>query len=54
LQCPTLTQARKTAFEMSAIKSISTLNTAQIQYFSTYGRREVGEREGRALAGGMA
>lgn len=35
---PKLTQARKAAFEMSAIKSMSTINTAQIQYFSTYGR----------------
>ena len=35
---PKLTQARKSAFEMSAIKSMNTINTAQIQYFTTYGR----------------
>ena len=35
---PKLTEARKAAYEMSAIKSLNTVNTAQIQYFSTYGR----------------
>ena len=35
---PKLTQARKAAFEMAAIRTMQTLNTAQVQYFSTYGR----------------
>ncbi len=35
---PKLTQARKAAFEMAAIRTLQTLNTAQVQYFSTYGR----------------
>ncbi len=35
---PRLTQARKAAYEMAAIRSLHTLNTAQVQYFSTYGR----------------
>jgi prepilin-type N-terminal cleavage/methylation domain-containing protein len=35
---PKLTQARMAAYEMAAIRTLQTLNTAQIQYFSTYGR----------------
>lgn len=35
---PKLTQARKAAYEMAAIRSLTTVNTAQVQYFSTYGR----------------
>jgi len=35
---PKLTQARKAAYEMAAIRSLHTVNTAQVQYFSTYGR----------------
>ena len=35
---PKLGEARKAAYEMAAIKALSTINTAQVQYFSTYGR----------------
>ena len=35
---PKLTQARMAAYEMAAVRTLQTLNTAQIQYFSTYGR----------------
>ena len=35
---PKLTEARKAAYEMAAIRSLHTVNTAQVQYFSTYGR----------------
>ena len=35
---PKLTQARKAAYEMAALRSLPTVNTAQIQYFSTFGR----------------
>ncbi len=35
---PRLGQARRAAYEMAAIRSLSTINTAQVQYFSTYGR----------------
>ena len=35
---PKLSQARIAAYEMATIKALSTLNTAQVQYFSTYGR----------------
>jgi len=35
---PKLTRARMAAYEMAAIRALNTLNTAQIQYFSTYGR----------------
>lgn len=35
---PRLTTARKAAFEMASIRTLHTLNTAQVQYFSTYGR----------------
>ena len=52
---PKLTQARRTAFEMAAIRSLQTLNTAQVQYFSTYGRfaqtlMELGPPPGNATA----
>jgi len=35
---PKLVQARIAAYEMASIRSLHTLNTAQVQYFSTYGR----------------
>ena len=35
---PKLTRARMFAYEMAAIRTLSTINTAQTQYFSTYGR----------------
>ena len=35
---PKLTSARMAAYEMAAIRALHTINTAQIQYFSTYGR----------------
>ena len=35
---PKLVQARKAAYEMAAIRALHTVNTGQIQYFSTYGR----------------
>ncbi len=35
---PKLVQARKAAYEMAAIRALHTINTGQIQYFSTYGR----------------
>ena len=35
---PKLTSARRAAYEMATIKALSTINTAQVQYFSTYGR----------------
>ena len=35
---PKLTSARMAAYEMAAIRAMHTINTAQIQYFSTYGR----------------
>ena len=35
---PKLTKARMFAYEMAGIRTLHTLNTAQAQYFSTYGR----------------
>jgi prepilin-type N-terminal cleavage/methylation domain-containing protein len=35
---PKLTSARMAAYEMASIRALHTINTAQIQYFSTYGR----------------
>lgn len=35
---PKLARARMSAYEMAAIRTMHTLNTAQVQYFSTYGR----------------
>jgi prepilin-type N-terminal cleavage/methylation domain-containing protein len=35
---PKLTSARMYAYEMAAIRTLVTINTAQTQYFSTYGR----------------
>ncbi len=35
---PKLTSARMAAYEMAAIRTMGTINTAQVQYFSTYGR----------------
>ena len=49
---PKLTRARMVAYEMAAIRSLHTVNTAQIQYFSTYSRyaqslNELGPAPGR-------
>ena len=35
---PKLTTARKAAFELASIRACITINTAQVQYFSTFGR----------------
>ncbi|MBI3696731.1 MAG: prepilin-type N-terminal cleavage/methylation domain-containing protein [Acidobacteria bacterium] len=35
---PKLTKARMFAYEMAAVRTLGTINTAQAQYFSTYGR----------------
>ena len=35
---PKLTSARMYAYEMAGIRTLVTINTAQAQYFSTYGR----------------
>ena len=35
---PKLTSARMFAYEMAGIRTLATINTAQAQYFSTYGR----------------
>ena len=35
---PRISRARMAAFEMAAIRTLSTVNTAQVMYFSTYGR----------------
>ena len=35
---PKLTSARMAAYEMAAIRTMGTINTAQVQYFSTFGR----------------
>ena len=35
---PKLGDARRLAYEMAAIRTLQTLNTGQVQYFSTYGR----------------
>jgi prepilin-type N-terminal cleavage/methylation domain-containing protein len=52
---PKLTSARMYAYEMAAIRTLVTLNTAQTQYFSTYGRyatslTELGPPPGGATA----
>jgi type IV pilus assembly protein PilA len=52
---PKLTSARMFAYEMAAIRTLVTLNTAQTQYFSTYGRyattlAEMGPPPGGATA----
>lgn len=52
---PKLTEARKAAYEMAAIRALHTVNTAQVQYFSTYGRYasslvELGPPPGNAAA----
>jgi type IV pilus assembly protein PilA len=52
---PKLTSARMYAYEMAAIRTLVTLNTAQTQYFSTYGRyatslAEMGPPPGGATA----
>jgi prepilin-type N-terminal cleavage/methylation domain-containing protein len=35
---PRLSEARKAGFELAAIQALKTINTAQVQYFSTYQR----------------
>ncbi len=35
---PRIGEAQRGAYEMAAIKALTTVNTAQVQYFSTYGR----------------
>ena len=35
---PRLTSARMAAYEMAAIRTLGTINIAQVQYFSTFGR----------------
>ncbi len=35
---PRISRARMAAFEMAAIRTLSTINTAQVMYFSTFGR----------------
>src|SRR5437867_2964689 len=35
---PKLTSARMYAYEMAAVRTLATINTAQMQYFSTYQR----------------
>jgi type IV pilus assembly protein PilA len=35
---PKLIQTRMAAYEMASIRTLHTINTAQVQYFSTYGR----------------
>lgn len=52
---PKLTKARMFAYEMAAIRTLHTINTAQTQYFSTYGRYattllELGPPAGGAVA----
>lgn len=35
---PRLREAQKAGFEVATIQALKTINTAQVQYFSTYGR----------------
>ena len=35
---PKLGEARRNGFEVATIQALKTINTAQVQYFSTYGR----------------
>jgi prepilin-type N-terminal cleavage/methylation domain-containing protein len=56
---PKLARARMSAFEMAAIRTMHTINTAQVQYFSTYGRyaatlAELGPAPGNAPASAAA
>ena len=51
---PKLTSARMFAYEMAAIRTLATLNTAQTQYFSTYGRYATSLTELGPPAGGGA
>ncbi len=56
---PKLTQARMAAYEMAAIRTLHAINTAQIQYFSTYGRyanglAELGPAPGQAPSNAAA
>ena len=49
---PKLTSARMYAYEMAAIRTLHTINTAQTQYFSTYGRYATSLTEMGPPAGG--
>ncbi len=49
---PKLTKARMFAYEMAAIRTLHTINTAQTQYFSTYGRYATSLAELGPPAGG--
>ena len=52
---PKLTRARMFAYEMAAIRTLHAINTAQTQYFSTYGRYATTLAElGPAPSGGNA
>ena len=56
---PKLTRARMQAFEMASIRTLHALNTAQVQYFSTYGRyastlNELGPTAGNSTASAAA
>ncbi len=51
---PKLTSARMFAYEMAAIRTLHTVNTAQTQYFSTYGRYAASLPEMGPPAGGAA
>ena len=51
---PKLVSARMFAYEMAAVRTLSTLNTAQTQYFSTYGRYATSLAELGPPTGGTA
>ena len=52
---PKLTKAKMFALEMAAIRNLHTVNTAQVQYFSTYGRWATSLAElGPPPSGGVA
>ncbi|HYM12623.1 MAG TPA: prepilin-type N-terminal cleavage/methylation domain-containing protein [Bryobacterales bacterium] len=51
---PKLTKARMFAYEMAGIRTLHTINTAQAQYFSTYGRYATTLTELGPPAGGAA
>ena len=51
---PKLTSARMFAYEMAGIRTLHTVNTAQTQYFSTYGRYAVSLTELGPPTGGAA
>jgi len=51
---PKLTRARMFAYEMAGIRTLHALNTAQTQYFSTYGRYATSLAELGPPTGGSA